>query len=64
MLIAKISNEHKTHIDHLEEEFNKEKNVLNNNEKSLKEQLEEYSMKNSDLLKKLDEEHTLRIKLE
>jgi hypothetical protein len=42
MLIAKISDEHKTQVDHLEGEFNREKELLNNNEKSLKEQLEEY----------------------
>ena len=64
MLIAKISNEYKTHVDHLEEEFNREKEIFNNNEKSLKEQLEEYSMLNSTLLKQLDEESTLRVKLE
>jgi len=64
MLIAKISTEHKTHVDHLEEEFNREKEIFNNNEKSLKEQLEEYSMLNSTLLKQLDEESTLRVKLE
>jgi gas vesicle protein len=56
MLIAKISNEHKSHVDHLEEEFNREKEIFNNNEKSLKEQLEEYSIQNSTLLKQLDEE--------
>ncbi len=43
MLIAKISNEHKTHIDHMEEEFNREKENFENNEKTLKEQLEEFS---------------------
>lgn len=64
MLIAKISNEHKTHVDHLEEGFNREKEIFTNNEKSLKEQLEEYSMLNSTLLKQLDEESTLRVKLE
>lgn len=64
MLIAKISNEHKTQIDNLEDEFNKEILNLNNNEKSLKEQLEDYSVQNSILMKQFDEEQTLRIKLE
>ena len=64
MLIAKISNEHKTHIDHMEEEFNREKENFENNEKTLKEQLEEFSTQNGSLMKRLDEEQTLRIKLE
>jgi len=42
MLIAKIGTEHKTQIDNLEEEFNKEIELLNYNEKVLKEKLEEF----------------------
>ena len=48
----------------MEEEFNREKENFENNEKTLKEQLEEFSTQNGSLMKRLDEEQTLRIKLE
>lgn len=63
MMVVKISTEHKAEIDRLEDEFSKEINSLQVNEKNLKIQLEDYSSENSDLKKKLSENSALLKKL-
>lgn len=40
MMVAKISTEHKEQLDKMEDDFNREINMLNDNEKTLREQLE------------------------
>ena len=42
MMVAKISTEHTSKLEEVQEEFNKEIEVLNLNEKHLKVQLEVY----------------------
>lgn len=64
MTVAKISTEHKTQLDKVEEEFRLEKLHLNANEKSLKESLELFQTKNGELNKKLQEETMQRCKLQ
>ena len=42
MMVAKISTEHTLKLEEVQEEFNKEIDLLNDNEKHLKVQLEVY----------------------
>ena len=56
MMVAKISTEHKSQLDKVEEEFSLEIQELNRNEKNLKQTLENFQKNNGELNKELAEE--------
>ncbi len=63
MLITEMSTEHQQQMEKMEEQFNFEINILNQNEKELKMTLDDMNKENGEIRKRLEEEIQLRIKL-
>ncbi len=64
MLITEMSTEHQQQMEKMEEQFNFEINILNQNEKELKMTLDDMNRENGEIRKRLEEEIQLRIKLQ